>query len=131
MSLHNIKLFIGLSILLAFISTGVFGLFQISHVIEAPMENCPYIQNNFSVCANNLNHIDDWRQFSTTTISSLIVFSFLVLSIILYFFGKQNFLKQKQYFYKWKYSLYSKKLYISPNKITRWLSLLENSPALQ
>jgi hypothetical protein len=131
MNLHNTKLFIGLFILLAYLGIGAFGLLQFNHVLpETPMTNCPYQENGFSICENAINHIDDWRQFSTTTLSSLFIFSFLILGLILYFFGKQNLLKQKQYFYKWKYSLYSKKLYISPNKITRWLSLLENSPAL-
>ncbi|KKQ27859.1 MAG: hypothetical protein US41_C0013G0010 [Parcubacteria group bacterium GW2011_GWB1_37_13] len=115
MKTHNVKLFLGLFILLAYASIGVFGLFKVNHMSETPMVNCPYAENGFSVCDNSLNHINDWQQFSKTTFSSLFIFSFLILGIILYFFGKQNFLKQKQYLYKWKYHLY--------------LSLLENSPS--
>jgi len=126
---HNAKLFFGFLILFAYISIGVFGLLKFNHMSETPMVNCPYAENGFSVCDNSLNHINDWQQFSKTTFSSLFIFSFLILGIILYFFGKQNFLKQKQYLYKWKYHLYNKNLYTYQNKLIKWLSLLENSPS--
>ena len=129
MSLFNTKLFIGLFILLAYISIGVFGLFQSSHISETPMMNCPYADNGSSLCVNSLNHINNWRQFSNVTLFALFIFSFLILGIVLYFLGKQNFLNLKQYFYKWKYFLDNKVLYKSPNKIIKWLSLLENSPS--
>jgi len=125
----NIKLFIGIFIFLAYISIGVFGLFKFNHVSEMPMANCPYAENGFSVCDNSINHINDWRRFSDAIPSSLFTFSFLILGIILYFFGKQNFLNQKRYFYKWKYYLDNKKLYNYPNRIIKWLSLFENSPS--
>lgn len=127
--LHNTKLFIGLLILLAYIGIGVFGLLKFNHMTPTPMTNCPYAQNGSSVCENSLNHINDWRQFSNVISPSLFVFSFLILGIVLYFIGKQNFLNQKHYFYKWKYYLDNKQLYSSPNKVIKWLSLLENSPA--
>jgi len=127
MNLRKTKLFLGLFILLAYISIGVLGLFGSNHMTEAPMTNCPYAENGFSVCANGLDHINDWHQFSNITFSSF--FLFIIFGIILYFFGKQEFLNQKQYFYKWKYYLDNKKLYSSPDRIIKWLSLLENSPA--
>lgn len=129
MNLQNKKLLIGAFVLLAYISIGIFGLFQFSHMSETPMVNCPYTQNGSSICENSLNHIQDWRQFSNAIFSPLFIFSFLILGIILYFFNKQNFLNQKQYFYKWKYYLDNKKLYSYQNKIIKWLSLFENSPS--
>lgn len=130
MNLHKIKLFLGSFVLLAYMGTGIFGLFQFNHMAETPMVNCPYTQNGSSICENGFNHINDWRQFSNITFSSLFIFSLLILTIILYFFSKENFLNQKQYFYKWKYYLNNKKLYACPNRIIKWLSLLENSPSL-
>jgi hypothetical protein len=129
MNLRNIKLFIGVLIVFIYVGIGVFGLFQFSHMAETPMTNCPYAENGFSVCDNSLNHINDWQAFSNVTLSSLFIFSYLILGIILYFFNKQNFLNRKQYFYKWRYYLDSKKSFNSLNKIVKWLSLLENSPS--
>jgi len=130
MILRNLKLFIALFIFLAYMGIGIFGLFQFSHVSGVPMANCPYSKNSFSVCDNSLGHINNWRQFSNTIFPSLFIFSLLIFGIILYFLNKRNFLNQKQYFYKWKYYLYNKKLDTSPNRIIKWLSLLENSPAV-
>ncbi len=132
MSLRKIKLFIGVSALIAYISIGVFGLFnanQMNHMHGTPVSNCPYAQNGFSVCDNSLEHINNWRQFSNIIFPSLFIFSLLFLGIILYFYNKQNFLNQKKYFYRWKYYLYSKNLDTYPNKIIKWLSLFENSPS--
>lgn len=130
MILRNIKLFIGISVLLAYISIGIFGLFTSNHITATPMANCPYAQNSQSICENSLDHINDWHQFSNVIFTSLFIFSFLILGIILYFFNQQNFLNQKQYFLNWKYYLDNKKLYISQNKIIKWLSLFENSPSV-
>lgn len=130
MKLRNIKLFLGIFILLVYISIGIFGLFKFNHMSEKPMIDCPYAQNSFSVCENSFDHVNNWRQFSNVIISSLLVFSFFVLGIILCFLNKLNFLNQKKYFYKWKYYLDNRKLYNFPNRIIRWLSLLENSPSL-
>ena len=133
MILRNIKLLIGVSILFAFVSIGVFGLLQFNHTIhstEAPMTNCPYGQNGFSLCESNFDHINNWRQFSNVIIPALFIFSLLILGIVFSLFNKQNFLNQKQYFYKWKYYLYDKKLYKYQEKITKWLSIFENSPPL-
>ncbi len=130
MSLRNKKLFIGLFILFAYTSIGIFGLFQFSHMTEIPMVNCPYAQNGFSICENGINHINDWHQFSNITLPSLFVFSLLILGVILYFFNECDFFDQKQHFYKWKYYLYDKKLYTFQNRIIKWLSLFENSPSL-
>ena len=131
MNLSAAKLFLGFFILFAFVGIGVFGLLQFNHAdhsAEAPMANCPYTGSGYSICQNTLNHINNWRQFSNVTFSAFSIFSFLILGIVLYFFGR-NFLNQKQYFYSWKYYLYNKKLYTSPNRIIKWLSLLENSPS--
>ena len=130
MNLHNKKLLISVFILLAYISIGIFGLFQFNHMTETPMVNCPYTQNEYSLCKNSFNHINDWRQFSNTIFTSLFVFLLLILGIILYFFNKQNFLNQKQYLCKWKYYLNNKKLYTFSDGIIKWLSLFENSPSL-
>ncbi|MDP1760292.1 MAG: hypothetical protein Q8L01_02475 [Candidatus Woesebacteria bacterium] len=130
MTLRNKKLVIGVMILLAYIGLGVFGLFRFSHnMTEAPMINCPYTQNGSSVCESSLDHINDWHQFSNITSATLFIFTLIIFGIFLYFYNQRNFLSQKQYFYQWKYYLYSKKLFIFPNRIIKWLSLLENSPA--
>jgi len=60
----------------------------------------------------------------------IIILMLLILGIILYFFGKQDFLNQKKHFYRWKYYLDNKKLYSYSDTITKWLSLFENSPSL-
>ncbi|KKS99294.1 MAG: hypothetical protein UW07_C0016G0009 [Candidatus Nomurabacteria bacterium GW2011_GWF2_43_8] len=129
MNLRSAKLFLGLFILLAYIGIGIFGLFQFGHMSEAPMANCPYAENGFSVCANGLDHINDWRQFSNATFTSLFIFSLLILGIILYFFNQHNLLNQKQHFYKWKYYLDNTKSYTLSQEIIKWLSLFENSPS--
>lgn len=125
----NIKLFIGVSVLLAYISIGVFGLFKLDHKIEMPMDNCPYTQNGYAICENSLDHINNWRQFSNGTFSSILILSFLALGLVLYFLNTRSFLNQEEYFYKWKYYLYSKKLFRKKEIIIKWLSLFENSPA--
>lgn len=123
------KLIIGVVILIAFISIGIFGLFEFNHMTSAPMINCPYTQNNSSVCENSLNHINDWRQFLNVIFPSLLALSLLVFAIILYFFDWHKFLNQKQHFHRLKYYLDNNKLLASPNRIIRWLSLLINSPS--
>lgn len=130
MKLYNAKLFSSAFVLLVYISIGVFGLLKFNHTYEMPMVNCPYAENGFYVCDNSLDHINNWRQFSRVTFVSLFTLSLLLFGIILYFLNQKNFLNQEQYFYKWKYCLYNKKLYTYPNKIIKWLSLFENSPAL-
>ena len=130
MSLYKAKSFIGIFILLVYISIGIFGLFKFNHISEIPMVNCPYTQNGYTICENSLSHINDWQQFSNVTFSSLFTLSLLILGLILYFFGKRNFLNQKQHFYKWKYYLDNKKLFTRSQKIIKWLSLLINSPSL-
>ncbi|MEK7140575.1 MAG: hypothetical protein AAB815_02200 [Patescibacteria group bacterium] len=131
--MRNKNLFIGVAIFLAFISIGVFGLLQFSHTnhaTEAPMINCPYVENGYSICESTFNHINNWRQFSNVIIPALFIFSLLILGIVLSLFGKQNFLNQERYFYKWEYYLYNKQPHTYQEKITKWLSLFENSPTL-
>lgn len=130
MSLNKAKLFLGILILLAYVSIGVFGLLKFSHTSEMPMPNCPYSQGGFSLCENNFAHLNNWRQFSNAVLPFVLVLSLLALGVILYFYNKQNFLKQTQYLYRWKYYLYNKKLYTYPDRIIKWLSLFENSPSL-
>ncbi len=131
MSLKNTKLFIGILIFLAYISIGVFGLFQFSHASEMPMVNCPYSVGSYSVCENTISHIEHWQQFSNTTVTQLFVFSILILGMILYFLGKRNFSIQEQYFYKWKYYIDNQKSSNYLHRIIKWLSLFENSPPVR
>jgi len=133
MALQNTNLFIGVSILFAFLGITVFGLLQFSHVDqthEAPMINCFYAENGYSICENTLNHINNWRQFSNVIFPSLSIFLLLILGMVFHFFGIRDFLNQEQYFYKRKYYLYDKKLYSFQERIIKWLSLFENSPSL-
>lgn len=126
----KIKLFISILIFIIYISVGIFGLFQSIHINETPMPNCPYTENNYSLCENSLDHINGWRQFSNVIVTSLFIFLILIFGIILYFFGLQNLLNKKLFlFYKWKYYLNNKKLYSYRRKIIKWLSLFENSPS--
>lgn len=124
MKLSNMKLFIGVFLLLAYMSIGVFGLLQFAHMNNMPMADCLYSENSYSICDNGLTHINNWHQFSDLILSSL-----LILGIVLYFFSKHNFLNQKQHFYKWKYYLNNKLSYLFQRRIIKWLSLLENSPS--
>ncbi|HEY4512971.1 MAG TPA: hypothetical protein VJH06_00430 [Candidatus Paceibacterota bacterium] len=130
MLLRNTKLFIGLFIVFAYINIGVFGLISFNranHEADTPMVNCPYTENGYSICENTLEHVSRWQQFSNVISPSL--FIFLILIAVLYFIGKQNALSQKRYFYRWKHSLYNKKLYSYNEEIIKWLSLFENSPS--
>jgi hypothetical protein len=129
MSLPKAKLLIGVFVLLAYMSIGVFGLIRFSHMSETPMSNCPYAESSFSVCDNSLVHINNWHQFSNAIFTSLFVFSLLILGMFLYLLDQRYFLNRKQYFYKWKYYLDNKKLSTPLDKIIKWLSLLENSPS--
>jgi len=130
MTLRYIKLFFGIFILVAYVSIGVFGLFQFNHITEEPMVNCPYSDNGFSLCDNSLQHVKNWHQFSSVVFPLIFVLSLLFFGAVVYFFSNHNFLNQKQYFYKWKYYLDNKKLDTYTKKIIKWLSLLENSPSL-
>ncbi len=128
--LANKKLFIGILILLAYVGIGAFGLFKFSHTSEKPMPNCPYTQNNFSLCENSFDHINNWRQFSDVILPTFLALSFLILGIVLYIFSEQNLLHQNHYFYKWKLYLDNQKSDTYQARIIKWLSLFENSPSL-
>ena len=130
MTLRNKKLLIGVFILFAYMSMGIFGSFHMNHMTSTPMLDCPYAQNSFSICKNGLDHINDWHRFSNTVLPSLFIFSFLIFGMILFFFIKRNFLNQERFFYKLEYYLDNKELYFSREKIIKWLSLFENSPSL-
>ncbi len=131
MRLKNAQLFVGVLILVAYISIGVFGLFQVSHTNEMPMANCPYAVGSYSMCDSSINHINHWKQFSNATVTQLFIFSVLILGIILYFLNKQSFSIQEQYFYKWKYYIGYKKSYDYLYRLIKWLSLFENSPPVR
>ena len=131
MNFRGLKLFMGIFILLAFLSVGVFGLLQFSHtnhMTEAPMINCPYATGGSSICENTLSHIDNWQQFSNAILPSLTVLLLLIFTVL--YILDQDFLLQEKHFYKWKYYLDNKKLLTYPDRIIKWLSLFENSPSL-
>jgi len=130
MKLLNAKTFFVYFLLLLYISIALFGLFQFSHAADMPMNNCPYAQNSFSVCSNNLDHINNWRQFSSITFPRILAFLLLTLGIVLYFFHQQDLSGPKRHFYKWKYSLENQKSYSYFQEIIEWLALFENSPSL-
>ncbi len=132
MNSKHTKLFIGILIFLAYISIGVFGLFQFSHASETPMVNCPYAVGSYSVCDSSINHINHWQQFSNITFTPLFIFSLLILGLILYAYNQRSFLdKERHLFYKWKYYIDNKISYAYLNKIIKWLSLFENSPPVR
>lgn len=124
------ELFLGVFILLSYISIGTFGLFEFNHMFKTSMVDCPYAQNSYSLCENSLDHINNWRQFSNTILPSFLVFLILIitLGIILYFFD-HTFFDREKHFYKWKYYLHNKQIYTYQQEILRWLSLFENSPS--
>ena len=130
MNLNSKRSFIGILILLAYISIGVFGLFGFNHMSEQPMINCPYTESSFSICENTFDHINLWQQFFDIVLPSFVVFSFLMLGIVLYFFNKQSLLNFfLRSFSQWKYFLDDKILSFYKNKIIQYLSLFENSPS--
>lgn len=130
MNLVNKKLFIGAFILLAYIGIGVFGLFNFTHSVEMPMVNCPYVDGGSSVCDNSLAHINNWQQFSNVIVPAFFLLTFLVLGIALYFLFTRNFFKNLlRLSYVWRFYIKKKISHISLRKITRYLSLFENSPS--
>jgi len=132
MATKNIKLFIGITITLAYIGIGVFGLFEFSHAKEMPMVNCPYAENSFAVCNNSLDHINNWQQFSNVVVPSLFIFSILLLGFALYFFARTVLQKELLILnrFRSRFRLADIILKTSQQSITRWLSLLENSPSI-
>ena len=129
MSLRKNNFIIGVSVLLAFVGVGVFGLLPFGHAngMETPMVDCPYTESGSAICENTLDHIAGWQQFSNIIYPALFVL--LVLAGILYFIGKQNFSNQRQRFFRWKSYLHNKKLYSYQEDIIKWLALFENSPS--
>lgn len=124
MGIKNIKSFIAVFILVAYISISIFGLFQFSHRSEMAMTDCPYAQGGFSVCDSNLEHINHWHQFSNIPLSKFI-FLLLIFGVTLLFLGSKDIFNT--HFYKWKYYLNTKRsTYLEI--ITKWLSLFEHSP---
>ena len=118
------KLFIGLLILTAFVGVGVFGLLNFDHLSGAPMPDCPYTQNSFSLCENSLNHIAGWQKFSSIILP--LIFVLLILAGVFYSLG-QNLFDTVQNFYRRRDS--DAKKYFYTGTILKWLSLFENSPS--
>lgn len=125
MVLYNKKLFIGFLILTAFIGIGVFGLAAGSHLPGTPMPDCPYAPGGFALCADTLEHIANWQEFSNIVLP--LVFVLLILAGVAYFLN-QNLFNPKQHFYRRKDS--DAKKYFYTGTILKWLSLFENSPSL-
>ena len=125
MVLTNRKLIIGLLILTAFVGIGVFGLAAGSHLPGTPMPDCPYAPGGFALCADTLQHIANWQEFSSIVVP--FVFVLLVLAGATYFLN-QNLLNPEQRSYRRK-NLDAEK-YFYTGTILKWLSLLENSPSL-
>lgn len=135
-SVNRIRSFIGIAIVLAYMSIGVFGLFQMNdHKFMAPTNDCPYALNSHALCDNGLSHINNWREFSNVVFPTLLTLS-IILTIIFFaealnFFDRNKFLRQKLcLFYKWTQYLDDKFSHISKAKIVRWLSFFENSPSV-
>ena len=129
-ALKKMSLFIKVSLLFAYIGIGMFGLFAFSHTIEMPMIDCPYADGAFSVCDNNLDHINSWQQFSKAIVPPSLVLLLLILFVVLYFISTYDVSNQEQYVSKYKHYLYNKRLYNPLQEIIKWLSLFENSPSL-
>ncbi len=127
MNLRTIKLFAGAFVLLTYMSLGIFGLFNFAHTDEMSMPDCPYAQGGSAICQNNLDHINNWQQFSNAVFPALFAL-FLILGMIWYYFNVK-LITEPKYFYKWKCYLNSEKLYTYQEEITKWLSLFENSPS--
>lgn len=129
MSLQNTKLFIGGILLLAYVSIGVFGLFQFNHTNKVLMNDCPYSLNTYSICKDSIDHINNWHIFSNAVFPALIILSIILFIITSYFFDRNKFFRQNLgQFYEWAYDLDDKFFQIYHRKITYWLSLFENSP---
>ncbi len=124
------QLIIGVSVLIAFIGVGVFGFLPFAHQShsEAPMVDCPYAENNFSICNSPLEHISNWQQLSNVILPVLLLLSIIFFFILLVF--NKDFLNQRQFLYKWKYYLEYQKSCSYREKILSWLALFENSPSL-
>ena len=129
MNIRNAKLLIGLLVLFAYVSMGVFGLFESDHTAALPMDNCPYSSNGFSVCANGLDHINKWQQFSNTPPTKLFTFLLLAVGIVLYLLGNKNHPNYRPNFDAWRFYIKKKPLHIHLDTLTHWLSLFENSPS--
>ncbi|OHA28474.1 MAG: hypothetical protein A3C08_01760 [Candidatus Taylorbacteria bacterium RIFCSPHIGHO2_02_FULL_47_18] len=129
MNMRNAKLLIGLLVLFAYVSMGVFGLFESDHTAALPMDNCPYSSNGFSVCANGLDHINKWQQFSNTPPTKLFTFLLFAVGIVLYVLGRNNHTNRKPIFDAWRFYIKKEQSNIYLDKITHWLSLFENSPS--
>ena len=130
MSLRNQNLFIGVFIFIAFMGIGVFGLLPFTHSphgVDMPMVDCPYADGGYSLCESTLEHVKNWQQFSNVIFPSLFIL-FLIFGIVWYYFNS-NLITEAKYFYRRKYYLNDEKLYSYQEKITKWLSLFENSPS--
>lgn len=130
MSFNRTKLLFSVVILSTYLMVGVLGLFALAHMSEMPMANCPYAFDSFSLCQNNLDHINNWHQFSNFVFPDLSVLVFLTLGIILYFINtKDLFNSLIKSFFQWKYYLDNRVSSFYRRIVAKWLSLFENSPS--
>src|SRR3989338_7331698 len=131
MAIKNIRFFIGIALVLAYIGIGVFGLFEFSHAKEMPMVNCPYAENAFAVCSNSLDHINNWQQFSNVIVPSFFILSILLLGFAFYFFARTVLQKELLILnrFRSRFRLADIISKTSQHSLTRWLSLFENSPS--
>src|SRR3989344_6094084 len=129
MKLFVPKIFFVCFVLLVYVGIGAFGLREWGHLSEKPMPNCPYAESGTAICENTLGHIKNWQQFSSTTYVSLVI---LILFLgVMWYLSVEYFFNTKKYFYHNKcYLDNNKKIYLSTQAATRWLSLFENSPSL-
>ncbi len=129
MNLRNKQLLIGIILLLAYVSIGVFGLLQMNHdesMVSAG--DCLYALNSYAICDNGLSHINNWRVFSNFILPTILAISLLCFVIAL-FLDRHKFLRQKlRLSYGWTQYLDDKFSHIFRKKIIYWLSLFENSP---
>ncbi|MFA7192296.1 MAG: hypothetical protein WC089_03305 [Candidatus Paceibacterota bacterium] len=127
----HIPILIATFALMGYLFVSMFGLLQFDRTAGVMMDNCPYTQNNYSICENVFDHINNWQQFSNVIIPASFLSVLLAFVIIFFFINRKDFLQQVlRLFYRWKYYLYNKKFNTRLYKVIKWLSLFENSPSL-
>ncbi|MDO8572596.1 MAG: hypothetical protein Q7S11_02370 [bacterium] len=127
------KYCIALIVILGIIGIGIFGFFAMKHSADGVMSsNCPIASLPISVCSSGalsaLSHsLSMYQAFTNGIVSSIVtqvlavVFLLVVLTYILRIhLTPQLFILSRNF---------TAKLY-RPQALTRWLSLLVNSPSL-
>lgn len=127
MKLQNKKSLISIIVLFIYIIISIFSLISFVHTNEMPMEHCPYAQGGYTVCKTNFEHINSWYQFSNIILPTIFILITLILFAVL--FLNKKFLFNELSFFRWNFCLEKKYLNLKQEKITKWLSLFENSPS--